>query len=109
MNTSIVKNFDNDIKKVMNFIVLDKRDEARDYFNKIIFKKYEKDIRNKENSLIFFEISFSELDDYLNNKGAAILNNTNKDNVVGSYNSDYREDLKLALEMEQRKNKKSRT
>lgn len=101
MSTNIVENFDNDIKKVMNFILLDKTEEARVFFNNIIFKKYEKNIRDKENPLVFFEIFFSELDDYLNNKGAVILNNIGKDSIVGSYNSDYKEDLKLALKKQQ--------
>ena len=103
---NVVKDFDDKIKEVMELITLDKKEKAREFFNNEILKTYERDIRDKKNPLVFFEIFFSELDDYLNNKGAVILDNINKDNIVGSYNSDYKEDLKLALGMEQRENKK---
>lgn len=106
MSTNIVENFDNDIKKVIDLIVLDKTEEACGFFNDVVFKKYEKDIRDKGNPLVFFEIFFSEMDDYLNNKGAMILGNVDKNNIVGSYNSDYIEDLKMAFKKEEEKNLK---
>ena len=103
MNNSIIKNFNNDIKKVIDLINSDKKENARKFFNTVIFKKYEKGIRDKESPLVFFEIFFSELDDYLNNEPAIILGVINKDNIIGSYYSDYQEDLKIALKKEREK------
>lgn len=103
MEDNMVENFNKDIEKAIDFIKLDKKEEARKFFNAVIFKKYEKSIRDKESPLVFFEIFFSELDDYLNNKPATILGSVNKDNIIGSYHSDYQEDLKMALKKEKEK------
>ncbi|MDD5032599.1 MAG: hypothetical protein PHC85_00560 [Candidatus Pacebacteria bacterium] len=100
MSKNLVENFNDDIKKVMEFINSDKKDEARVFFNDIIFKKYGKLIRDKENPLVFFEIFFTELDDYLNNEGAIMLGVISKNDILKDY-SGYKEDLRLALEREQ--------
>lgn len=103
MNNNVVENFNNDIKKVINLIKDDKQKEACLFFNEIVFKKYEKNIRDKENPLVFFEIFFTDLDNYLNNEATIALGVINKNSIIGSYYSDYQEDLKLALKKEQEK------
>ena len=100
---NIVKNFNDDVKKVINFIEADRLEEARRFFNDVIFKKYGKYVRDKESPLVFFEIFFTELDEYLNSEGARISGSVSKDEIIGSYYSDYQEDLKLAIEKEKNK------
>lgn len=94
---NLVSEFDKDIKKTIGFIEADKHTEAQKFFNDIVFGKYEKEIRKKESPLVFFEIFFSELDDYLNNNSAIILGVIKKEDVLSSFYSDYQEDLKLAI------------
>lgn len=97
MSNNTIENFNNDIKKAIDLIISDKKEDARKFFNDVIFKKYEKCIRDKKSPLVFFEIFFSQLDDYLNSDSAVILGNVKKDDIVGSFYSDYQDDLKLAL------------
>ncbi len=100
----IVDDFNNDIKIVIGFIQADKVEDARSFFNNDIVKKYEKEIRDKKSPIVFFEIFFTEIDDYLNNDVAKILGVIKKDDIVRSFYGDYVEDLKLAINKEQGQN-----
>lgn len=97
----IVNDFNSDIRIVIDLIQADKIEEARSFFNNDIVKKYEKEVRDKKSPLVFFEIFFTEIDDYLNNEVAKILGVITKDDIVGSFYGDYKEDLKLAINKEQ--------
>ena len=83
--------------------LLEKRQEAkaRDLFNRDIFHKY-KDIKgfDFDNPLSRFVFFFYILDEFLNNSSARILGVSIMEDVVGSYYSDFQEDVKEALRQE---------
>ncbi len=98
-----VQEFNDDMQKVVKLIEDHNDDEARSYFNAVVYQKYS-DIQgsDSDNPLSIVILFFFDLDEYLNNEGARTLGVTSREYIIGSFYSDYRDALTEALVFEQK-------
>ncbi len=97
--SSILIQFDTVIKKVIDLIEADQLEKARLLFNTEI-PRFEEDLRHDTplSSLISY---YYDISDYLNKDSWRAIKPSLKEEIIGSYYSDYQEALKEALELEQ--------
>ena len=81
MPKDINTRFNNDIIQIVADINRGDYSLAQDYFNKKVYKKYY-NIKDANSDYFFFR----ELDEFLNNEQAKILNQTSKEKFISSYN-----------------------
>ena len=93
-----VAQFDFDMNRIVSLLRDGDEAGARSIFNSEIFPRYEKilstDTNNPLSRVILF---FYDLDEFLNNPTAKSYGVSTRENIIGSYYSDYQKDLEQAF------------
>lgn len=88
-----------DLKKTVDLLQKNER-AAREFFNLCVYPRYSDGVSDEKNPLRPFFFFFSQLDEYLNNPGYRALDQGRLEDIVGSFNSDFQEEFREALEKE---------